>query len=65
MLENWCFDRESLKLLSSHYETDQPISDDIIDRIIKTKNVNAAIMNLRQLFFGIFDMTIHTSEGIK
>ncbi|KAI8142278.1 hypothetical protein BJV82DRAFT_616179 [Fennellomyces sp. T-0311] len=62
MLENWCFDSKSLKFLSSHFETGEPISDEIIDRIIKTKNVNAALMNLRQLFFGIFDMEIHTSE---
>jgi saccharolysin/metallopeptidase MepB len=63
MLENWCYDTESLKILSSHFETGNPISDEMIDRIIKAKNVNAAVMNLRQLFFGIFDMTIHTSEG--
>ncbi|ORZ24337.1 hypothetical protein BCR42DRAFT_402720 [Absidia repens] len=62
MLENWCYDTESLKTLSSHFETGEPISDEMIDRIIKAKNVNAAVMNLRQLFFGIFDMTIHTSE---
>ncbi|KAI9323370.1 hypothetical protein BX666DRAFT_2116999 [Dichotomocladium elegans] len=62
MLENWCFDRQSLKYLSAHYETGEPISDEIIDRIIKSKNVLAAIFNLRQLFFGIFDVEIHTSE---
>ncbi|ORZ14078.1 hypothetical protein BCR42DRAFT_330030 [Absidia repens] len=62
MLENWCYDTASLKALSSHFETQEPISDEIIDRIIKAKNVNAAVANLRQLFFGIFDMTIHTSE---
>ncbi|KAI8388358.1 uncharacterized protein BYT42DRAFT_559837 [Radiomyces spectabilis] len=62
MLENWCYDPKSLKYLTSHFETGEPISDDIIDRIVKAKNVDAAMMNLRQLFFGIYDMTIHTSE---
>ncbi|CDS07720.1 hypothetical protein LRAMOSA01669 [Lichtheimia ramosa] len=62
MLENWCYDRESLKYLSAHFETGEPISDDMIDRIIKSKNVLAALFNLRQLFFGIYDMEIHTSE---
>ncbi|CAO3589912.1 unnamed protein product [Absidia cylindrospora] len=62
MLENWCYDTASLRSLSSHFETQEPISDEIINRIIKAKNVNAAVANLRQLFFGIFDMTIHTSE---
>ncbi|CAO3681225.1 unnamed protein product [Umbelopsis vinacea] len=62
MLENWCFDHESLKYLSSHYETGNAIPDEIIDRIVKAKNVNGAMFNLRQLFFGIYDMDIHTSD---
>lgn len=62
MLENWCFDKESLKYLSSHYETGKPIPDEIIDRIVKAKNVNAAMFNLRQLFFGVYDMEIHTAD---
>ncbi|KAI9017893.1 hypothetical protein CLU79DRAFT_762149 [Phycomyces nitens] len=62
MLENWCYDSKSLKYLSSHFETGAPISDEMIDLIIKAKNVNAAIANLRQLFFGIFDMELHTSD---
>ncbi|KAG2203937.1 hypothetical protein INT47_007520 [Mucor saturninus] len=62
MLENWCYDPKSLKYLTSHFETGEPISDEIIERIVKAKNVDAAIQNLRQLFFGIYDMTIHTSE---
>ncbi|CAO3657059.1 unnamed protein product [Mucor hiemalis] len=62
MLENWCYDPKSLKFITSHFETGEPISDEIIDRIVKAKNVDAAIQNLRQLFFGIYDMTIHTSE---
>ncbi|KAI9365618.1 hypothetical protein BD770DRAFT_376901 [Pilaira anomala] len=62
MLENWCFDPKSLKYLTAHFETGEPISDEIIDRIVKAKNVDAAMHNLRQLFFGIYDMTIHTSN---
>lgn len=63
MLENWCYDPKSLKQISAHFETGEPIPDEIIQRIVKAKNVDAATQNLRQLFFGIFDMTLHTSEG--
>ncbi|OAL63865.1 hypothetical protein A7C99_4516 [Trichophyton rubrum] len=35
------------------------IPDDLIQNLIKTKHVNAALFNLRQLHFGIFDMTVH------
>ncbi|KAI8980973.1 hypothetical protein BDB01DRAFT_724374 [Pilobolus umbonatus] len=62
MLENWCYDPKSLKYLTSHFQSGEPISDEIIHRIVKAKNADAAILNLRQLFFGIYDMTIHTSD---
>ncbi|KAM5434775.1 metalloendopeptidase [Microsporum ferrugineum] len=35
------------------------IPDELIQNLIKTKHVNAALFNLRQLHFGIFDMTVH------
>lgn len=38
---------------------DEQIPDDLIEKLIKTKNLNGALFNLRQLHFGIFDMTIH------
>jgi metallopeptidase MepB len=37
----------------------ETIPDDVINSIIKTKHVNDALFNLRQLHFGIFDMTVH------
>ena len=33
--------------------------DDLIEKLIRTKHVNGALANLRQLHFGIFDMTVH------
>jgi metallopeptidase MepB len=38
---------------------EERIPDDLIQKLIKTKNLNGALFNLRQLHFGIFDMTIH------
>ncbi|KAL2153644.1 hypothetical protein VTH82DRAFT_4799 [Thermothelomyces myriococcoides] len=62
MLENWCWTPSQLKSLSSHYETGQPIPDDLIEKLIATKHVNDALFNLRQLHFGLFDMTVHTPK---
>ncbi|KAF7125365.1 hypothetical protein CNMCM5793_001543 [Aspergillus hiratsukae] len=39
------------------------IPDDVIDNLIRTKHVNDALFNLRQLHFGIFDMTVHEAES--
>ncbi|CAL3969889.1 unnamed protein product [Diplocarpon coronariae] len=60
MLENWCWTPSQLKGLSKHYETGDQIPDDLITKQISVKHVNDALFNLRQLHFGIFDMTIHT-----
>ncbi|KAI9888207.1 MAG: hypothetical protein M1814_001092 [Vezdaea aestivalis] len=38
----------------------EQIPDDLIEKLLATKHVNDALFNLRQLHFGIFDMTIHT-----
>jgi len=40
-------------------KAEERIPDDLIEKLIKTKNLNGALFNLRQLHFGIFDMTIH------
>ncbi|KAK6198782.1 oligopeptidase [Scheffersomyces amazonensis] len=60
MLEYWTWDKEQLKFLSSHYETGEVISDDLVDQLVKSKNVNNGLFNLRQLHFGLFDMKLHT-----
>lgn len=63
MLENWCWEPTQLKNLSSHFESGQKIPDDLIEKLVKTKHVNDALFNLRQLHFGTFDMTIHTPKS--
>ncbi|KAK9418427.1 putative Peptidase M3A/M3B catalytic domain-containing protein [Seiridium unicorne] len=60
MLENWCWTPSQIKALSKHYETGEPIPDDLIEKQISTKHVNDALFNLRQLHFGIYDMTVHS-----
>ncbi|KAK6502136.1 hypothetical protein TWF506_002736 [Arthrobotrys conoides] len=59
MLENWCWEPEQLKELSSHYETGESLPDNLISALIKSKHVNDGLFNLRQLHFGIFDMRVH------
>lgn len=63
MLENWCYDKVALSKLSQHYVSKDSLPSEIIDAIVKAKNVNAGLSNLRQIFFGLFDMSIHMSDG--
>ncbi|KAF4126520.1 hypothetical protein GMORB2_0256 [Geosmithia morbida] len=63
MLENWCWTPSVLKSLSRHWETGESIPDDLVTKLISTKNLNSATANLAQLLIGTFDMTIHTPKS--
>jgi saccharolysin len=63
MLEYWTWSASELKELSSHYQTGESIPENLISQLIKTKHVNGGLFNLRQLHFGLFDITIHSSDA--
>jgi len=62
MLENWGWKPKVLKKISSHYETQEPLPDDLIEKLIKSRYVNAGLYYLRQLFFATFDIKVHTDQ---
>ena len=57
--EFWCWDRESLNLISSHHETGEPIPDELYKKMIAAKNFQSGLQMLRQLEFSLFDFRIH------
>ncbi len=60
-LENWCWEEEALQFISGHYETGEPLPGEILENTLKARNYNSAMFLLRQLEFGLFDFTLHTS----
>ncbi|KAF9505096.1 hypothetical protein BS47DRAFT_1374338 [Hydnum rufescens UP504] len=62
MLENWCWEPQVLKRISSHYKTGEPLSNQLIEKLIKSRYVNIGLFSLRQLFFGLFDLKVHTEK---
>ncbi|KAH7913358.1 hypothetical protein BJ138DRAFT_1002435 [Hygrophoropsis aurantiaca] len=62
MLENWCWEPKVLEKMSSHYKTQEPLSAELIDKIIKSRYVNIGLFNLRQVFFAKFDLKIHVDK---
>ncbi|KAJ7095922.1 metallopeptidase MepB [Mycena belliarum] len=62
MLENWCWEPEVLQKMSSHYETQQPLSPELIEKIVKSRYVNVGLFFLRQVFFAKFDIKVHTDQ---
>jgi oligopeptidase A len=58
-MENWCWEKEALDLISGHVETGEPIPDDLYQRMRNAKNFQSAMMMVRQLEFSLFDFRIH------
>ncbi|KAF8128578.1 mitochondrial endopeptidase [Boletus edulis] len=56
MLENWCWEPEVLKKMSSHYKTQDPLPDDLIAKIIKSRYFNVGLFYLRQVVWATFDL---------
>lgn len=58
-MENWCYDRGTLKGLARHYETDEPLPDEIIGRLLGARTFREGSNTLRQVNFGLLDMELH------
>jgi oligopeptidase A len=58
-MENFCWQAESLSFISGHYQTGEPLPDDMLGKLLKAKNFQAAMMMVRQLEFGLFDFRLH------
>ncbi len=64
-MENWCWQEESIKLISAHYQTGEPLPQDVLDNMLAAKNFNAGMMMMRQLEFSLFDMELHRELNIE
>ena len=59
-LENFAYEPKVLKLFASHYKTKEIISDEMINKLVRSKNFLSASATLRQLEFSIFDFKLHS-----
>ncbi|KAI0030424.1 metallopeptidase MepB [Vararia minispora EC-137] len=62
MLENWCWEPHVLARISSHYERKEPLSPELVNKVVKSRYVNVGLFYLRQLFFAKFDLKVHTDH---
>ncbi|NNF16244.1 MAG: M3 family metallopeptidase [Gammaproteobacteria bacterium] len=58
-MENFAWQKETLPLISGHYESGEPIPGDMVDRLLGSRTFNAGLQSLRQIEFALFDMRIH------
>jgi Zn-dependent oligopeptidase len=57
--ENWCWEKDFLKYISRNINTKKPLSDELIDNIIKTKKYNNGIHYLTQILYIKYDLEVH------
>lgn len=57
--ENFCYEKEALSQLTAHVQSDEPLPDAMIQRLLAAKNFQSAMAMLRQLEFSLFDFRIH------
>ena len=58
-LENFAYEEGVLKNFAYHYQTNEPIPKELLEKIKDTKNFQAAMAMLRQLEFALFDFKLH------
>lgn len=61
-MENYAVEKEFLRTFAFHYETGEPMPDDLIKRIVKSRNYMAAYGCMRQVSFGLLDMAYYTKK---
>ncbi|WP_299608521.1 M3 family metallopeptidase [uncultured Aquimarina sp.] len=62
VLENWCYEKEALELFAKHYETGEVIPMELIQKIKESSTFMEGLATLRQLSFGLLDMSWHAND---
>ena len=61
-MENYAVEKDFLRTFAFHYQTGEPLPDELIERIVKSRNFMAAYGCLRQVSFGLLDMAYYTKK---
>ena len=62
IMENWTWEAEALPLFSGHYETGEPLPEELYDRLRRARRFMGGWRQMRQLSFGFLDLRLHRDE---
>ncbi len=62
-MENWCWEPQGLALISGHFETGEPLPQDLLEKMLAAKNFQSGLMMARQIEFSLFDFELHATHG--
>lgn len=61
-MENFAIEKDFLRTFAVHYQTGEPLPEELIRRIVRSRNFMAASACLRQVSFGLLDMAYYTKK---
>lgn len=62
IMEHWMWQPEVLQRFARHYETGEPIPDDLVERLVAARDLNIGLATMRQIFLGQFDLNLHATS---
>ena len=65
LMENWCYEEETLRLFATHYQTGAPLPMEWVQKIKEASAFMEGILSVRQLNFGFLDMAWHTYPHLE
>ena len=63
-MENFCWEYDALQLFALHYETSEPLPQDLYQRMLAARNFQSALQMLRQIEFAVFDLRLHQQTDV-
>ena len=62
IMENFAIEKDFINTFARHYQTGEPMPEELIDRVVRSRNFNVAYACIRQVSFGLLDMAYYTME---
>jgi len=64
-MENYCWQQESLALISGHVDDGSPLPEAYRQRLLAAKNFQSGLQTLRQVEFALFDVRLHSTFDVE
>jgi oligopeptidase A len=62
ILENWCWERESLDIFAAHYQDSSKLPEELLGKMLRARNFRTASHYMRQLGFSTVDLALHRED---